>query len=325
MTLHDLKLQTGRANLPAVLLIHGLGMNRHYWGSPDKCHAFGGLTPLTVFLAGPPPDGNRARIAMGRAPTHTEGLAGRLRAAGYSTAAWTQQAPLGPVMAAVSELGDAHRAVMEKWPGKPLYLIGHSRGGLIAKKYLLDHGMDGIDGLISLGSPFAGTRLAAFADLLRPVGGMLGKLIPPEGQGKVQAALTRMAQFLTSRAIDELGPDAEFISALQRELPARFRALSVGGTDPTLFRIYLRSNGNGKWRVLTFPDFLLRFFPGNHLPEEITPGKGDALVTAASAVLRPGSHRDFPVNHVGLAFDREIQATILQTLTDWSAGNGRAL
>jgi pimeloyl-ACP methyl ester carboxylesterase len=309
----DLEIRNGRSDLPAVLLVHGLGMNRHFWEAPARCHALGGLASLEVFLAGPPARETPGKLSTG-VVAPCRGLAAFLSAQGIGVAAWSQRSPVGPAGEALAELAGVITELKNRWPGRPLYLVGHSRGGLIARAHLLAHQDDCIGGLITLGTPHAGSSMALLSASLRPAGQLLAKLLPRESRRPAAAALARLAAFLESPAIGELEPGCDFIRATCRPLPKRLRKLSFGGTDPALFRLYLRAASLAPWAILPFPEFLLKAVPARRLPAELTPGRGDGLVSAESAVLAASSHFDLGRNHVGLAFAPQAQQLILDFL-----------
>jgi pimeloyl-ACP methyl ester carboxylesterase len=309
----DLEIRNGRPERPGVVLVHGLGMNRRFWGTPAQCHALGGLASLGVFLAGPPAGEAPGRLSTGVAAP-CRGLADLLAEQGLGVASWSQRSPVGPACEPLAELAAVIAELKARWPGRPLYLIGHSRGGLLARAHLLAHDDERLAGLVTLGTPHAGSRMAAISGFLRPGGRLLAKLLPKEARRPTAAALARMTAFLESPAIGEMEPGCSFIRDTCRPLPARLRKLSLGGTDPALFRLYLRPTPLSPWKALTFPDFLLKAVPAGRRPAEITPGQGDGLVSAASAILAGGSHLDLDCNHVGLAFDPRAQQTVLDFL-----------
>lgn len=309
----DLEIQDGRPDRPGVLLVHGLGMNRHFWGEPGRCPALGGLASLDFFLAGPPPEDTPGRVSTGTARP-CRGLADHLLAAGLGVASWSQRSPVGPASEALAELAAVVATLEARWPGRPLYLVGHSRGGLLAGAHLLAHDEARIVGLVTIGTPHAGSRLAPFAGRLRLGGRLLARLLPAERRGPAAAALARLAAFLDSPAIGELDPGGAFIRATSQPLPARLRTLSLGGTDPALVRLYLRPTSKAPWKSLAFPELFFKAIPASRRAAEVTPGLGDGLVSAASSVLQGSRHFDLACNHVGLAFDPRAQGAILDLL-----------
>jgi pimeloyl-ACP methyl ester carboxylesterase len=308
-SIKEFRLQEGTAQKPVVVLIHGFGMNGHFWEQPESCLVLGGLASLTLFLADHPPIGEKKGLAAGRTSEKMEGLGLRLINDGFSTVSWSQSEPLGPISLAVDELATVMDIVHQRFDGRPIWLLAHSRGGLVARSFLQENNSKDITGLITLGTPHDGTELALLARYLQPVGAFFRNLLPSAGgRGKVLKAMRRVADFLSSDAIAELKPDAALIQSLQRPLPSTMALFSFGGTDPGLFSLY-RRNGES-WRKLTFPDFLLRLIPDQKIPPELMSGKGDGLVSSASARLPGGEHANFEVNHVRLAFEPTIYRKI---------------
>ena len=309
----SLKTHTGKPEMPVVLLIHGLGMNNYFWMDPEKCFVLGGLTPLTIFLTDTPekPDNT---ISFGSAEPDIQGLWDCLKDAGFSLASWTQSQPLGPIQVAIDELKTALSTARNKWPDKPVYLVGHSRGGLIAKHFLLEEPVTDIEGIITIASPHSGTGMAKFSRYLKPAGILLEKIIPNKSKVMLAKALGRLSTFLQSPAIEELRPDSKFINSIKKPLPKQMKKLSFGGTSPALFQLSVRLPSDN-YKIIGFPDMLAGAIPSVHLPNELTPGLGDALVTAKSAKLSGSKHYDFPDNHVKAAYDHNIHAIILDFLS----------
>ena len=298
--------------MPVVLLIHGLGMNNYFWVDPKKCLVLGGLAPLTIFLTDAA-EKSENTISFGSLDPGTQGLWNCLKNGGFSLASWTQNQPLGPIQIAINELATALAAVRNKWPDKPVYLIGHSRGGLIARRFLLEEPATEIEGIITISSPHSGTDMAKFSRYLKPAGALLKKIIPVKSKDKLTKALDRLAEFLQSPAIEELTPDSEFMALIKKPLPKQLQKLSFGGTSPALFQLIVRLN-NDSYKTIKFPDMLAGAIPSGHLPRELTPGLGDALVSAKSARLSGSKHYDFPDNHVRAAYDHNIHKIILDFL-----------
>jgi hypothetical protein len=100
---------------------------------------------------------------------------------------------------------------------------------------------------------------------------------------------------------------------ISKPLPRELHKLSFGGTNPALFQVAVRLPSAGH-KVIKFPDLLAGVIPSGHLPRELTPGLGDALVSKESAKLPGGRHFNFPSNHVKAAYDKNIHAKILDVL-----------
>ena len=309
----SLKLHSGKPEMPVIVLIHGLGMNNYFWVDPEKCFVLGGLAPLTIFLTDRH-DNVGNTISFGSVDPQIQGLWNCLKAGGFSLASWTQSQPLGPIQHAIDELKTAMDTVRNKWPGKAIYIIGHSRGGLIARRFLLEKSGGDIEGLVTICSPHSGTGMAKFSRYLKPAGVLVEKIIPRKSKATLTKALNRVSTFLQSPAIAELEPESEFIVSLQKKLPRKIRKLSFGGTSPALFQVIVRLP-SGNHKVVKFPDLLAGAIPSGHLPRELTPGLGDALVSAESAELSGSKHYNFPDNHVKAAYDNTIHSIILDFLS----------
>jgi pimeloyl-ACP methyl ester carboxylesterase len=306
-------MHNGESGLPVVILIHGLGMNNYFWVDPKKCFVLGGLAPLTIFLTDAVEKTNRS-ISFGYVDPHIQGLWNCLKTNGFSLASWTQSQPLGPIQIAINELKTVLETVRHKWPGKTIYLIGHSRGGLIARRLLLEESTSNIEGILTICSPHSGTNMAKFSRYLKPAGVLLEKIIPGKSKATLTKAMSRLAEFLQSPAIGELEPESEFMAAIQKPLPQGLHKLSFGGTSPALFQVFV-SLPSGEHKVVKFPDLLAGIIPAGHLPSELTPGLGDALVSKESAKLPGGRHYNFPSNHVKAAYDDKIHTKILNFLS----------
>lgn len=110
-------------------------------------------------------------------------------------------------------------------------LVGHSMGGLAARGYVVYHSRDDVAGLVSIGTPHAGTLLAFASSYL--------KENPEDGWAKfVGSDLNLLGFDFDSRALQDLKPDSEALSDLnRRELPRNIRYVDVlGQADRNAFR-----------------------------------------------------------------------------------------
>jgi pimeloyl-ACP methyl ester carboxylesterase len=110
-------------------------------------------------------------------------------AAGYDHVRWEQSQPGGPIDISVNELNQVVKATKSAYGVDKVVLVGHSRGGLISRKYVLDKWRDrwndggGIDvaKVITFGTPHLGAELATLGEevLTSALFGVLLDLIDP--------------------------------------------------------------------------------------------------------------------------------------------------
>lgn len=112
------------AVLPPIVLVHGLNNNAAVW----------------LFLGA------------------------RLRKAGYPVSTYSYSSLFVPLEKIIDKL-DAHMHTVEKFSdGRKPILIGHSLGGLLIRKWLSRHdNIVRVQGVVTLGTPHRGSKLAVFA------------------------------------------------------------------------------------------------------------------------------------------------------------------
>lgn len=293
----DISLEAGSPDLPACMLIHGVGMNKHMWADPDKARIMGGLFPMRVMLGGHEAD---------RTLYHD------LRDEGFTVLTWSQTRPVGPASVAVNELRRVLK-VLSALPHRGLILIGHSRGGLIARAALSAEGIlaegETLLGLITLSSPHGGSELSRWAEYAGKLTSLVSDRIEdPVDKRSMAGTIKSMMDFVESTGVKELLPGSEFLRSLPASAPEGVYSLSIGGTDPSLISLP---------GIFSFPSSLETVFPSSLFPQEMTDGKGDGLVTARSARL-PGvqEHLDYHVNHASVAVDRDVRETVVSRIKE---------
>jgi pimeloyl-ACP methyl ester carboxylesterase len=278
----------GNGKKPLIVFIHGMGMNVKAWSDPSQATILAGKYPLRVFFEG--------------ADSDFVTSFNDLKALDYSLLSWTQSRPAGPIMIAVRELEkllDAHA----RYADKGIVFVGHSRGGLIARKYI-ENSTILLRGLITLSTPHHGTSLAQWAKNISPLTAMLGKFLDFRKKD-VNSALIRVLGFLGSAGLRELHPGSLFYSRLKDNRKQGARYVSIGGTNPDILRAL----------SISIPALISRIIPEKRVPEEMRDGLGDGLVSAASSVLTfADEHLNFNVNHGSILFDKEVRSHIVKTV-----------
>lgn len=161
----------------------------------------------------------------------------RLRAQGYPVSTFSYNSLVTPLPEAVNRL-DAHmRLVGDRHPGQKAILIGHSLGGMLARAWLLDaRRHERLAGLVTLGTPHGGSKLAVFAP------GSLARQLLPASDLVAALALAPEPPF----------PCAALVSPLDEAvLPAA--------------HLLPPSKPPGKWRVRVTPavgHLVMLFHPG---------------------------------------------------------------
>lgn len=277
----------GKKGLPLLVFIHGMGMNASAWADPAKARFLAGTYPLSVlFRAG-----------------DTELLTSfqDLKVLGYNILTWTQSRPAGPIHIAVSEL----HALLKEYrmhAGDGIIFICHSRGGLIARKYLGEGDLSA-RALITLATPHRGTTMARWATFFQPFTSALDTLLSGFNRKYVDSAFRRVIAFLGSSGLQEMLPGSVFYRDLKDRRSDGSVYISAGGTNPDLLS------------PIGFPiaEFMSRVVPGRLVPEELRAGEGDGLVSAASAMLpHADEHRNFHINHVAMLFDKEVRNFVVE-------------
>ncbi len=287
-----MKLETvfhrGENDRPLTIYIHGMGMNVKAWSEPSEARILGGKYPLSILLGG-----------QGELETTFVDL----KRLGFHVLSWTQSRPVGPIQIAVNELKEFIKKY-HKYSANGIILIGHSRGGLIARKYLLESTMP-LKGLITLATPHHGTSTAKWAVYLSPITSMLYNLSKGFSKKEVDSALQKVLGFFCSSGLKELLPDSEFLSNLKDKKREGTVYISIGGTNPDLLRAV----------SISLPKLVSKVIPEKILPEEMREDYGDGLVSAASSMLPyADEHMNFPVNHASILIDGEVREYILKKI-----------
>jgi pimeloyl-ACP methyl ester carboxylesterase len=286
----DVVSHKGSNDNAAVVFIHGLGMNKDIWIDPLNSRILGGQFPLKVLLR---------KMYPGEDVPQT--LYNDLERKDYSVITWSQKRPAGPIDSVIPELNEIVNIAREMTRAG-IILIGHSRGGLIGRKYIIEKKRS-IRGLITISTPHGGSSIAGIAKYLSPLISMLNPLVPAGEKGTLSFSIKRILDFLKSKALKELLPGSTFFKSLKDGPAEGIYYASVGGTNPTLFTFY----------GLSFPDVLEKIISENLYPEEMKKGKGDGLVSAENSRI-PWSEEyyAFDRNHAEILFDAGARDALIR-------------
>ncbi|MDA8168535.1 MAG: alpha/beta fold hydrolase [Nitrospiraceae bacterium] len=293
----DLKIVRGRKGMPWAVFIHGLGVGREIWDDPSQTRILGGLFTVSSIIRENCMPGGREKS-----------LFHDLSELGYSTLTWDIERPAQEMAFAVRELEGLMGFLRDTERPEAVVLIGHSRGGLIARKYL-EKAEPFITGYVSLSAPHHGSSLAKWAEFVKPAARFLGPLVSGQSRAKIPTAARRILKFMGSPVFRELLPGSEFFSSLGSP-SVKCKSISAGGTDPHLFSVM----------GMDFPGVMGKILPaGKILPDEIRPGRGDGLVSARSAIYpHAEEHLDFPVNHVEVVLDKRVRQALVERIVSFN-------
>jgi pimeloyl-ACP methyl ester carboxylesterase len=281
----------GRADAPLVVFVHGLGMDHRFWSAPSEAYMLGGRYPLLALAPG---------IDAGARTSFSD-----LRELGFGVLSWSQKQPVGPLAGAVEELAE----IIDGFAGHAkagVILIGHSRGGLVARLYL-ESGPACVKGLLTIAAPHHGTALAGWSSYLAPVAALLGQFINDDTS---HPEFKWLVDFFRSEGHQELAPGAPLFARLKNTKREGVRCVSIGATRPDLIRMWGRSPADLHAQWIEYM-----------APEELRDGLGDGLVSARSAVLPYGDeHLDFDANHLSVVFDPRVRARVADAVRLIAAG-----
>lgn len=333
---YDETVVRGGAGRPAVFFVHGLGMDKNMWVAPSESRIMGGSLPLSFVLASEPrsrpvkdtkeEDDVPKGLSIGDPPRRLATLFHSLRDFGYTVITWSQRRPVAEIKVAVSEL----RAMITKYAKfceAGIILIGHSRGGLVAREYLRG-GDKRVRALITLATPHKGSSMASWVKYMTPLTSAISPLLSEAERGTLKHSVRRIFDFLESAAVREILPGSHFFEALDDGRLEGIYYLSAGGDNPTLFSVYRRAVEKVKYgdgvksvlrarRVFSVPDIFERIIPKRFYPDEMKRGKGDGLVSVESSRIPwTDNHFVFEVNHAKILFDERVKSIVVKAIKD---------
>jgi pimeloyl-ACP methyl ester carboxylesterase len=368
---------TGRQK-PVVILLHGLGGDRNDWMNPfqDRNWPYDHSRDPEERDLGvhskPPvlklPGIETQYFLSPRLVSNSRGVDGSddrswwhaLVQAGFLVLTYSQVPALmmplsqGPVVQIKRFMETLQQDVLSDpaYRSRQVVIVGHSRGGLIGRAYLGDAEVKAdsagrfphVTGLITLSSPHQGSHMALLDDKIIGFLSTIEKVVPnlPNNVGReaINTLKKKIDDYVGPHG-DEIEPGSPLFRALEAQEPIRAGVccLSVGGTSPRLFRLYLwtftadsmipKKSPKGelefRWRAKPLeakaaspvPDGLPLKLLGIDL-EEILPGRGDGLTADKRCQFPPSfraeGHLSFPLSHAEELWDPKLQQTILQRL-----------
>jgi hypothetical protein len=217
----------------------------------------------------------------------------------------------------VEELEEITKLTARIFRRKSLALVCHSRGGLVARKFM-EKKSPGIKALITLCTPHQGSSLSVMGRYLSPVASFFKAILPRDMHGTVADVINRAGNLIEGPALKELMPGSDFFRDL-KDAPRRgIQYLSFGGRKTALVTVYKWEKIGGAFYprpVVVIPDSILKIVPSSIVPDEIRDGKGDFMVTAKSSHL-PWADRHYTLraNHISITWNRKVITHVREAL-----------
>ena len=239
----DITFHEGEKSRPMAVFIHGLGMDKNIWTDPGKSRIMAGRFPLDVLLREKPVARTSRekprtvyKVTAGTTPKKFNTLFHQFKTMGFHVLAWSQKRPASNADKAVNEL----KAILHDYSGfthNGVILTGHSRGGIVGRSYALQFPHN-IRALISIASPFRGSSLARWADIISKTLVLINPFLKNTQKGTVKNNIKHVLDFINSTAVKELLPGSELLTSLDSLLPPHIKSICIAGTHPELFSLY---------------------------------------------------------------------------------------
>jgi predicted esterase len=252
--------------VPVVVLLHGLG--RTPLDLTDPLSALPGLTydrsAVTVryrdegFALQPPPT-PVARVYSEPPLNAATSWRDALNAAGFATITYEQASPSGSIAPNIGQLLSAFTgplSTMKALKDNPIALVGHSRGGLVARAFMAQAAATPqqmafarrVTDVITLHTPHLGSAMAARAVEADPLVAQIQVILAALGIVS-PAPLTLLRALTSSAGVAELTPGSPFLNAFAVTGQATGTEYhTFGGTSP---------GAVGIWADVYTPDSLI--------------------------------------------------------------------
>jgi hypothetical protein len=253
-----------------------------------------------------------------------------LNDAGFRTVNYSQVDPRGSLVEPIAQLSALlHNLINDpRHQGRHFSLLGHSRGGILARALAVDAAMrrpfdlTRIRQIITLHSPNQGSSLA---NLAISVTQLVEQLRGLPGAHLITEPLNFIQQEAGALAYHDYAVGSNFLLNLAAREPVSGIQYATFGGNSTIFtrhRLwwFTLDSAVPQWHL---PPFLWRTFPqelgglippGLSLPPEMVYGIGDLLVTDAAARLPGAQHRTNPLNHAEALWDPGLQQQVVALL-----------
>ena len=317
----DIFIHRGHRRRPVAIFIHGLAMDKNIWLEPLETRVIGKSVPLK-FIASKKPRPRIKKIkglTTGKIPTNIKIVWDILRDKDYNLICWSQRRPVGPISVAVDELKEIVKIAHDVFGNHSIALIGHSRGGLVARKFM-ESGDKSIRALITIGTPHKGSTLSRIEKVLVPVAHISKNILPEDTHSTLARVMKSIHELVSGKALKELMPEADFFRRLKDRPIKGVRYISFGGKKTELLKIY-RWKKDGEFykpvSLISIPDSIVKKLPLFRVPEELRPGQGDILVTTESSVMPwAETHFNVQANHFSLLWNRKVIKVISEVMEE---------
>lgn len=344
---------------PAILLVHGLHQSLTTWTAPsaigysyDTRH-----DPVAERIGDSHQEPGVGIYKIGTSNVLYASDAARwdrehnwfdyLAGLGFTVATWSQPGnsfddALPSALAAFDSLvAQTARSVAT---GPSIAIIGHSRGGLLARRILKDRrtsqSIARVKWVITLHTPHNGSELGQYpgriaAEAVDLIDCCAPSTVTAPFKPQLKNIVTEAMRPLTKILVDfesrELTPNSPLLRDLangETALPG-VKYFTFGGVSPSLFRLYLWTfNANSAvpqykgasqyfvWRVnpTTLEPISPLLDKIRPFVREVQAGYGDGLVTDASARLPWSMHFTDHLNHAEVLWDRGVQMQVVQLI-----------